>query len=179
MMRKAFTLMEVNLAILIMAGGGLSVCGLFSLGYRENRQSREDVAASSYADAVISPLVMAIGATNIRWSVFKTMPSYPSDRGWSDYFNSQGIVTSDPESQAKSVFDAVMGKMSSAAKGPLNVNTTFPSAAAANMRAGLVVQHDEDSAIVKICFRATKHPSELLAMPIFYTEVRFQGLANE
>ena len=178
-MKKAFTLLEVNLAILIMAGGVLAVCGLFSLGYRENRQSREDVAAASYADAVMSPLVMAISSTNLKWSVFRSLQSYPSDRGWSDYFNGDGMVVADPEGQAKSVFASVMGKMQAAAKGPFNVNTGFPSAASGNMRAGLVVLHDQDSAIVKICFRATKHPSELLAMPIFYTEVRFQGLANE
>ena len=62
MLRKAFTLMEVNLAILIMAGGVLSVVSLFALGYRENRQSREDVAAAAYADAVLSPLIMACSA---------------------------------------------------------------------------------------------------------------------
>ena len=47
------------------------------------------------------------------------------------------------------------------------------------MRCGLVVQHDEDSAVVRISFRATRHPGELLAMPLFYTEVRFQGLPEE
>ena len=52
-MRKAFTLMEVNLAIMIMAGGILSVLGLYSLGYRENRQSREDVAAAAYAELLL------------------------------------------------------------------------------------------------------------------------------
>ena len=66
MLRKAFTLMEVNLAILIMAGGVLSVVSLFAFGYRENRQSREDVASAAYADAVMSPLVMACSATNLK-----------------------------------------------------------------------------------------------------------------
>ena len=53
MLRKAFTLMEVNLAILIMAGGVLSVVSLFALGYRENRQSREDVASAACQSAGI------------------------------------------------------------------------------------------------------------------------------
>ena len=35
---RAFTLMEVNLAILVMAGCVLSVVTLYSLGFRENRQ---------------------------------------------------------------------------------------------------------------------------------------------
>ena len=89
MMKKAFTLMEVNLAILIMAGGILSILGLYSLGYRENRQSREDVASAAYADAVISPLVMALSATNLKWSSFKKLGSYPSEAGWKEYINSR------------------------------------------------------------------------------------------
>ena len=35
--------------------------------------------------------------------------------------------------------------------------------------------HDEDSPVVRIAFRATKQPGMLLAMPIYYTEVHFQG----
>ena len=38
-----------------------------------------------------------------------------------------------------------------------------------------MVQHDEDSTIVRIALRATKQPGMLLAMPIYYTEVPFQG----
>ena len=178
-MKKAFTLMEVNLAIMVMATGILAVVSLFSFGFRENRQSRDDVAASVYADAVISPLVMAISATNLKWSVFKSMPSYPSNNGWSDYFDSNGLVSQNPDGQAKSVFSQVMSKMQSAAKGSLNAPTAFPTAAAGGLKAGLVITHDEGSAVVGICFRACKHPSELLSMPVFYTEVRFQGIADE
>ena len=178
-MKKAFTLMEVNLAIMIMATGILAIVSLFSFGFRENRQSRDDVASTVYADAVMSPLIMAISATNLKWSVFKSLKSSPSERGWSDYFDRNGLVTGNPESQAQSVFGQVMTKMKSAAKGELKVNTAYPSAAAGGLKGALVVTHDEDSPIVGICFRACKHPSELLSMPIFYTEVRFQGLPDE
>ena len=50
--RSGFTLVEVNLAIFIMAVGVLSMCALYGLGYRENRQSEEDVYATASADAV-------------------------------------------------------------------------------------------------------------------------------
>ena len=172
--------MEVNLAIMIMAGGILSILGLYSLGYRENRQSREDVASAAYADAVISPLVMALSATNVKWSVFRELNSMPGEDGWASYINrSSGLVDKNPESIAKGVFSSVMSKMSGGAKGALNVNSAWPTAAAGGLLGGLVVLHDEDSAVVKIAFRATRHPAELLSMPLYYTEVRFQGLANE
>ena len=179
-MRKAFTLMEVNLAILIMAGGVLSVVSLFSLGYRENRQSREDVASAAYADAVISPLAMACSATNLKWSVYRRAWSLPGDAGWGDYLNqSTGLVSGNPDGRAKAVFSQVVGKMNSAAKGSLGFSPSWPSQAAGGMKAGLIAIHDEDSAVVKIGFRATKNPNELLAMPMYYTEVRFQGLSDE
>lgn len=181
-MKKAFTLMEVNLAILIMAGGILSIVGLYSLGFRENRQGVEDVASAAYADAVISPLAMAISATNLKWSVFKSIPSYPDEYGWRSYFNNDGLVVNNPESTAKSVFAGVMGKLSSAAKGTLDTSTTSWKWDASNfggLKAGLVVMHEEGSAVMRISFRASKQSGVLLGSPMYYTEVRFQGLANE
>ena len=178
-MKRAFTLIEINLAMLIMAGGVLTVVGLYSLGFRENRQSREDVAASALADAVMSPLVMALSATNLTWSTFNGLKNYPSDRGWGDYFNqSTGVVDTDPESRAENVFSTVMNRV---VKGG-DIDTAFPSAvrSAANMSCGLVVMHPDDSATVSIAFRAVpdRKFGTLLAMPMFFTEVRFQGVVD-
>jgi Tfp pilus assembly protein PilV len=180
-MRKAFTLIEVNLAMLIMAGGILSIVGLYAFGYRENRQSREDVAATAVADAVISPLMMAITATNLKWSAFRDAFYYPDDTGWGAYFDNEGIVSQNPDGRARSAFNQTMDKMSGAAEGPFDCDTSFPSAAAeaAGLMCGLVVMHDKDSPIVRIGFRATSQPGTLLGMPLFYTEARFQGLSNK
>ena len=176
-MKKAFTLMEVNLAILIMAGGVLSILGLYSLGYRENRQSREDVASAAYADAVMSPLVMALSATNLKWSTFRNIQRRPSEEGWSDYFNKRGIAISSPESLAKSAYSGILGSLGSA--GSANrPKSEWPSTASGGLKAGLVILHDEGSSVVKIGFRATKNPAQLFAMPLYYTEVRFQGVID-
>ena len=180
-MKKAFTLIEVNLAILIMAGGILSLVGLYAFGFRENRQSREDVAATALADGVISPLVQALTATNLTWTSFKSLGHYPNAEGWRAYFNSNGIVTEDPQNRAEGVFSSVMGKLqfkgnyageTSANWGTLRSGT--------GMSCGLVVQHDEGSAVVRIAFRAvrTDTPGALLSMPVFYTEARFQGIVE-
>ena len=179
-MKKAFTLIEVNLAMLIMAGGILSIVGLYAFGFRENRQSREDVAATALADSVMSPLVMALSATNVTWSSFRQIGNYPSKEGWKDYFNSKGVVTQDPQAKAQSVFGSVMGALSF--DGAYNGSKSFPTAAmnGTGMSCGLVILHDENSAVVKIAFRAVKTdmPGQLLAMPLFYTEVRFQGVSD-
>jgi Tfp pilus assembly protein PilV len=81
-MKKAFTLVEVNLAIMVMAVGVLGIISLYAFGFREERQSREDVASAAYADAVMGPLVTALTATNVKWSVFRRIPDSPGDQGW-------------------------------------------------------------------------------------------------
>ena len=50
MFRRGFTLIEVNLAMFVMAVGTLGLVSLYSLGYRENQQSNEDVQAAAVAD---------------------------------------------------------------------------------------------------------------------------------
>ena len=71
MSKRGFTLIEVNLAMLVMAMGVLSIVGLYAFGYRESAQSREDVEATALADQLISPLVRAITHTNQKWSTFR------------------------------------------------------------------------------------------------------------
>lgn len=180
-MKKAFTLIEVNLAMLVMAGGILTIVGLYAFGFRENRQSREDVAATALADSVMSPLVMALSATNVTWSSFRNIGNYPSKEGWKDYFNAKGVVTTDPQARALGVFSSTMGALSF--DGSYDGERSFPSAAmnGTGMSCGLVVLHDPDSAVVRIAFRAVKSdmPGQLLGMPQFYTEVRFQGVSDK
>ena len=171
-MKKAFTLLEVNLAIMIMAGGILSIIGLYGLGFRESRQSREDVTATTYADAVMSPLVMALSSTNVTWQDFDRIRRSPGEEGWGAYLNrSTGLVDQDPQGKAQQAWQAVMSAVGSKAK----VNTSWPNSAKSGMKAGLVVLREEGSAVVRLGFRATREPAELLAAPLFYTEVRFQG----
>lgn len=174
-MRRGFTLMEVNLAILVMAGGILAMVSLYSFGYRENRQSREDVGGAALADAVLSPMIMAASATNLKWSVFKNEFHYPSSSGWLDYVDqSKGTVSTDPKGKAGGVFSDFMSKMSGAADGQFDVDTST-ALSGTGLTYGLVVSHDQDSPVVYIAFRATQQAGQLLSMPVYVTAVRFQG----
>ena len=175
-MKKAFTLMEVNLAMLIMAGGVLSILGLYSLGYRESTQSCDDVASAAYAEAVVSQLTMALSATNLTWASFNKIGSHPSADGWGGYLEEDGTPTSDPEGTASDVFRDVIRELEFEGSEEPPVKAALPTDAANGLKAGLVVLHERDSSIVRIGFRAAKKPAELLAMPLYYTEVRFQGV---
>jgi hypothetical protein len=173
-MKKAFTLMEINLAILIMATGILSMISLYSLGFRESSQSREDVAGAAFAEAVISPLVMACSDMSVNWSQFREEWHFPSEKGWGHYLDeNKGVVTRNPENDCKSVYQAVLSKMASC--GAKNVNVRYPESSRNGLSGALVVSHEKDSSVVKIAFRATDKPGSLLAQPMYYTEVRFQG----
>lgn len=179
MMKRAFTLIEVNLAMLVMAGGVLSLVGLYSLGFRESNQSREDVAATAMADSVLSPLVMVLSATNVTWTSFSNIGNYPSDEGWGAYLMSDGSVNQDPKSKAESAFGKVASQLEF--EGGEVYKPSFPSTSGTGMSPALVVMHDRGSAIVRLSFRAVREDkySTLLAMPTFYTEVRFQGRSDK
>jgi len=172
-MKRAFTLIEVNLAMLIMAGGILSMVGLYAFGFRENRQGREDVKSAAFADAVISPLVMAMSATNVTWNSFKREFYFPNENGWAAYFDDDGIVTDDPKRQADNAYSRV--------KDWLGYNEEMPtydsSESRSKMTYGIVIMHPRDSATASICFRAAPQGGygQLLAMPMYFTVVRFQG----
>ena len=175
-MKRAFTLMEVNLAILVMAGGILSIVGLYSLGFRENRQSTEDVASAAYADAVLSPLVMALSATNVTWQQFQKIQNYPrGGNGWGEYLDSDGRVKSGINPQG--AYEYVSSKVGS----PDGVLDKWPAEADGGLTAGIVIRRDERKSptVVRLAFRASKLPAMLLSAPMFYTEVRFQGTVSE
>ena len=177
-MRKGFTLIEVNLAMMVMALGVLSIVGLYAFGYRESAQSREDVESTALADQIISPLVMAITHTNQKWTVFRDEFHYPDKTGWGAYFDSNGEISQDPDSMAQKVFTDTLTKLNASSLKP-RIDASFPSKGSARtLSCGLVVQHEKGSPIVRIGFRATPRPGSLLSMPIFYTEARFQGDPN-
>ena len=182
-MKKAFTLIEVNLAVGVMTVGVLSILGLYMFGYRETAQSREDIEAAALADHVIAPLVAAITHTNMSWETFRDGYQYPSDEGWGAYFNSEGVVVDDPDSKAQGAFESLMKKLNVSGLKPA-VDSSFPLGGRSDggsgraLSCGLVIQHDEGSSVVRISFRATPKPSLLMSMPLFYTEARFQGDPN-
>lgn len=93
--KVGFTLMEVNLAIFIMAGGVLAMVSLYSLGFRESSQSAEDVASAAIASTVLDPLVAMLSSPDITWDQWKQLPYNADSQGtsaggsngdkWSDY----------------------------------------------------------------------------------------------
>ena len=156
-MKKGFTLIEVNLAILIMATGVLVMCGLYALGFRESRQSTEDVVAVSFAETYLGPLIQGLSATNMAWS------------SWLHYVQVDGNsfrVTGSPRSTADGVWSDIMAKVPSPYKGSKPSLSSDYEYALVATRQGAVIQ---------LAFRAARRKNTIMSQPLFVSEVRFQG----
>jgi len=71
-----FSLIEVNMAVFVMAVGILSMVVLYPLGMRESRQGQDDLQQAMLADRVLNQLTAALSRPNVPWSAWKNVPIY-------------------------------------------------------------------------------------------------------
>lgn len=168
-MKRAFTLIEVTLAMGVLAGGILTIVSLYGFGYSESNQSREDVAATAVAEYVLSQLTAAVSATNVTWAAFNGLQSSYPNNLWGAY-----VKSDNPSEKAGGVFQKVIEKLGGS-------GYSFPGEDFTPMKLhyGLVVMHEAGSPIVRFAFRAVRQPQQLLAAPQFYGEAIFQGVTTE
>lgn len=177
---------------------------LYSLGFRESRQSREDVASAAYADLVLNPLVTALSSTNMSWTAWTgisfgkvdsadgegevyVLPKKSSgeDSGWLAYVKTDGndqnktyYVHRDPSGIADDVYSALMGTADrSLVPGSVQSRPVLPK----GMTYALVASREnKNSPVITIAVRCVRKNlrNMLMAQPVFSTEVRFQGDPN-
>lgn len=199
-MRKGFTLVEVNLAIFIMAVGVLSMCGLYALGYRENRQSVEDVASVAFADAYLAPLVQGLSSMDMTWSKWcdigtrqgsnrpdssmasadGVLPGSDGEGfGWMRYVRKVRIdndnytyrIINSPRATADGVFNSIKSVLSSC-----SISVATPSVPN-DFEYALVVTRR--GSVIQLAFRCARRRDSLLSQPAVVAEVRFQGDPNK
>ena len=188
-LRTAFTLMEVNLAIFIMAAGVLGMVALYSLGFRESRQSVEDVASSGIADSFFAPLVAGLSATNMTWQQWcNAVPGVSRDdcnglapaNGWASYVtriddDNDGCFESyRVNSGCNGTANDVANKILSQA--PTEYQGSCPSVNGA-YRYALVATRKGST--IALAFRSSRRLETLMGQPVFYTEVHFQGRTDQ
>ena len=190
--KKAFTLMEVNLAIFIMAVGLLAMVALYPLAYRESRQSQDDVKAAAAADCVLNTLTATLSSRNITWNDWvQGINGAILTKGWLDYCDkTQNSYAPKRLEQINSTAESkVFNKLIS-----INKDGKKPTWPLKNSDLGcaIVVQWgqipvfngttmrmEDDRSRVAISLRTTRRAGDLFAQPIFYTEVHFQGDQKE
>ena len=66
--QAGFSLMEVNMAIFVMAVGILGLVALFPLGLRESTQGQADLKQSMFADYMLNQAVAAASRSDVTWT---------------------------------------------------------------------------------------------------------------
>ena len=198
--RMGFTLMEVNLAIFIMAVGLLAMVAVYPLAYRESQQSKDDVKAAAAADCILNTLTAALSSRNIKWSEWESGISSAvgltrseggrkgQGVGWLAYCDQSGNTYTPKKlgsinSQAKQVYEALARvNKDNKPSWPLSgIDNDLACAIVAQWGKIPVLQGSkrmrmmDDRSRVAISVRFTRRAGELLGQPIFYTEIHFQG----
>lgn len=183
--KLGFTLMEVNLAILIMAGGVLAMVSLYPLGYRENQQSRDDVWAAAEADRIFNQLHATLSERAIEWSKWKNaVQSLKSSVGnWNKYCNTGEGWTPKRKDTINETAGVALSTLAGIAPAKAD-NLTFD-----NKRVyAIVVQPGriryngetvEDWTRIAVSMRISRSAGTLFSQPIFFTEIHFQGDQEE
>ena len=182
-----FTLMEVNLAIFIMAAGVLAMVSLYPLGYRENQQSKDDVKSAAVADAVLNQITGALSQRSITWDdwlnavqgAVKVTGQGERNGGWAAYCETGNGFTPKKKnainSTAKSVFSTLVSRSKPKPSWP--VNSDYVCALVAqpgHVRIpGGEVQLDWSR--IAVSLRVSRKAGALFAQPIYFTEIHFQG----
>ena len=198
--RRGFTLMEVNLAIFIMAVAVLGMVALYPLGFRESEQSRDDVVAAAVADGILNPLVAALSSTNITWNNWRNLARSRAgnQNGWEDYCrdakhfipNELGTINTKTKAIAKSIGGIVPN-----ASPEGDVGTVID---AGKMACALVVSpgrvitgtgggefsvggrhYDYDYSRLVLSLRVASRAQQLFQSPIYCAEVHYQGDSNQ
>ena len=178
-MKRGFTLMEVNLAMFVMAVGTLGLVSLYTFGYRENQQSNEDVKAAAVAEMNLNAMIAALSSTNMTWNAWKGIGAHPAS-GWGKYAGdgtdmgysqndgkTKTNPLSDPNGEARNAFDAVVNAA--------GFSATFDPQ---GMKVGIVVTPDDEDTPRKytVAIRCGNRAGTLVYQPLYYAEVCFQGL---
>ena len=196
--RAAFTLMEVNLAIFIMAVGVLAMTSLYPLGFRESQQARDDGYAAVVADEVLGQLTAALSSRNITWDRWKNAVGSAvgaSDdggrEGWFSYLTKRGddyvaISRDSANEKAGRVFKALAEACSGATEVPKwNPDRDYAHGLVVRWGKRVVATRSsqaealDDHSRVSISFRMSRRSGALMTAPIYYTEVHFQGDQKE
>lgn len=191
--RTGFTLLEVNLAIMVMAMGILGMCALYLFGYRESRQSVEDVAGVTYADVYLAPLVQGLSSTEMTWSKWRQIGkdvnsgnddddvvAVVPDNGWAayagkareqdEYGEYSYVVFGNSKSTADGAYRDVAGLL------PGKHTQSSPPKIDCHNYALVVTR---DGAKIQLAFRAAERTDFLMSQPMIVTEVHFQGDPNK
>lgn len=182
MKRSGFSLIEVNMAVFVLAIGILSMAVLFPLGLRESMQSQADLKQSMFADYILNVAISAASSTNVSWKTEWSPWAATYDMTGSDAGVEMNIGESIPDFMKNVIDNAVSRYNSSQLSGFQHTrNQTFAMycvlAQSPSRRIMGVMVRSLDMDTSKMS--ATEKITRLEKQPIYYGEARFQGFADK
>lgn len=197
--RSGFTLMEVNLAVFIMAVAVLGMVALYPLGFRESQQARDDVVEAVLAEGILNPIAATLSSTNMTWSQWKDILGtgdgvYPP-QGWLSYCGNEQSLTPRGRDEINSLALQVINRLPSgnfSARG--NAGQVLAKCNNLGIACAIVASYGEiptygngsgangsaltDRTRIVVTVRLARRAAQIFGQPAFYTEVHFQGNPN-
>jgi len=181
MKRSGFSLIEVNMAVFVLAIGVLSMAVLYPLGLRESMQSQADIKQSMFADYILNVAVSAASSTNVNWSEWSS---------WAQTYNMAGADAGTPINIGGSTPLFVLNAVNQAV-GQYNgsqlsgfqhtINQTYAmycvqaQGPSARVMGIMVRSLDVDTSKMNDTEKVTR----LQSQPSYYAEARFMGFADK
>ena len=197
--RLGFTLMEVNLAVFIMAVAVLGMVALYPLGFRESQQSRDDVVEAVLAEGILNPIVATLSATNLTWTQWQSVlgagGSLLPNNGWMAYCGNEQSLTPKSLSEINSITGQVLGQLPSGSfSADGDARSILAKCTSLKIACALVASYGDtptygngrgaygpevtDRTRITLTLRLARRAGQLFGQPAFYTEVHFQGNPN-
>jgi len=188
--KNGFSLIEVNMAIFVMATAVLAIAALYPMGLRESIQSQTDFKQVMFADYVLNIAVAIACSTNVSWTDWQT---------WANERNMAGkgeTGTMNKMDELASLPDLPTLRMRTKLEDAIK-KYPVPWTGSSNAR------HEKDKTYVVYCVLVPgfsdqlmgimvrsldgdpdkMHPDEvkrrLGIQPLYYAEARFQGTVAE
>ena len=180
MKRFGFTLIEVNLAIFVMAVGVLSLVSLYSFGYRENQQTAEDLQAPADSEYCLNAMVAALSSTNMSWTAWRGLGMQPAN-GWGEYAgdgtgsgtsNNDGTGAVRPNTNPSALAEGVFNRVMSAAGFSASFNV-------GDLCVGIVLTPSSNYRTYSVAVRCGRRAATLVNQPLYYSEVYYQGFKKD
>ena len=178
--KTGFSLIEVNMAIFVMATGVLAVAVLYPMGLRESIQSQSDFKQVMFADYVLNVATAAACSTNVTWTEWQAWANNCNMAGKGDTgtLDNMNNLTSVPQFIKTSLVPAIDRYSSFQTPSPHILDETYavycvlvPSFSDQIM--GIMVRSlDGDTSEMSIKERKNRLESQ----PLYYAEARFQGI---
>jgi len=157
-----FSLLEVNMAIFVMAIGVLSIVALYPLGLRESTQGSADLKQSMFADYVLNQAVALASQTNITWFEWIQTPKVQGAR----ISNLSGQV---PAFIGGTLFDSIRNDYPDMKRDVHYKVGCYIVPGASDRIMGIMVQSTDQLKTITDFNQVTNNP-------IYYAEVLFQGI---